>query len=331
MPIPDDRLALSKKRIKSVLRERLYATNRQLESKISESGPFNQRCDPHVITHALRELVASGEVAKIAHPVHQTAFYHLPEMLNKAKTRKLLTARQAVIDPLYSRYLQLAQHDSHLCGDALETVIRDGFSQVSSYLELGSKSQPLLSFGDKTLPGALDGTYMLSEKSLLLAVEAKNIREWIYPDAQQLWSLLNKANTISSPSCPVLPVLICRKIPYYAFAAFKQLGILGFEIHCQFFDPSLETELIDIKHKDGLGFHDIQTELSAPERLVRFLEKTIPDHGAEFAAKFLENKELISAVAPQLADKRLANSTRNTLWQAVKTRLALTKAMSHHE
>lgn len=331
MPIPVERLATCKKRIKSVLKDRYYATNRQLESKICESGPFNQRCDPHVVSQALREMVNSEELATIQHPQHNTKFYHLPEMLLKAKSRKILKARSEVIDPLYSRYLSFAQNDQRLCGDALETVMRDGFSQVPSFVELGSKQYPMMVFGELVLPGSLDGTFLLAEKKLLIAVETKNIREWIYPNSQELWSLVNKANTISSSSCPVLPVIICRKIPYYAYVAFKQLGILGFETHTQFFDPSIDDQLVDIKHKDGLGFHDIKTALVPPAGFVSFLEKTIPSYGPDYAARFLSHKSLLDQVAPQLALKNIHYSQRNALWLTVKVALGVEAAMSHHE
>lgn len=331
MPIPVDRLALAKKRIKSVLSDRLYATVRQLESKISEAGPTNQRCNPHVITQALREMRAAGEVLTSTHPEHNNIFFYLASSESKAKSRKALAARKAEVHALYSEYLPLAQNDPRVCGDALETVMRKAFATQPTYFEIGSRSHPELNFNGKTLPGALDGTFLLLEKKILIAVETKNLREWIYSDSEELWSLINKANTISSPACPVLPVIICRKIPYYAFAAFKQIGILGFEVHHQFFDPLVEDALINIRHKDGLGFHDIKTELIYPPKLLDFLSKTVPEHGPEYADRFLRNKPLLDKLAPQLAAKTTRGTYRHTLWQEVKNSLGINAAMDHHE
>lgn len=331
MPIPIERLALAKKRIKSVLLVRFYATTRQLESKISEGGPTPQRCDPHVISQALREMVADNEIKVVTHPVHNNRFFYLPELELKAKSRKALALRRKNIDELYSQYIQLAKSDSRICGDALETVVRNAFKDAQGFYEIGSKEHPVLTFGGRTISGALDGTYLLSGKQILIAVEAKNIREWIYPSSEELWSLIHKANTISSDSCRVLPVIICRKIPYYAFAAFKQIGLLGFEVHNQFFDPSVADCLTDIKHKDGLGFHDIKTELVYPPKLLSFLTETVNNYGAEYASKFLENKPLFDKCAPALSSNSVRGSYRTAIWNSIKNALNLTTSISDHE
>src|SRR3990167_9332346 len=109
MPIPVARLELSKKRIKSILTKSKYASKRQLESKISEAGTTPQRCDPHVVSQAIREMCSLGELVKTPHPTHSTTFYYLPELGRTAKLRKILKQRRKIIDQLYCEYLTLAQ------------------------------------------------------------------------------------------------------------------------------------------------------------------------------------------------------------------------------
>lgn len=330
MPIPSSRLGIAKKRIISVLEKRHYANIRQLESKISESGPFNQRCDPHVITQALNELSSAGLLSKRFHPQNGTVFYYLPVMDTKKKFQRVLEERAYLIDELYAQFLGLTQQYS-LCGEALETVVRSAFAGSEIFIELGSKASPLGAFNGRDIPGALDGTFIHQEKNFLVAVEAKNTREWIYPSSQEIWGLIHKANAISTTRFPVLPVLICRKIPFYAFIAFKQLGVLGYEIHSQFFDPSVADQLVDIKDKTRLGFHDVKTDLSPPSGLLKFLNQTIGEQGPDSVAKFLRHKPILDQVAPRLADKKLSNSDRAHYWQLVKAATGITAALEHHE
>ncbi len=330
MPIPVALLELGKQRIRNILRDRLYANARQLESKISEAGPTNKRCNPHVLTAALKDLTLSHEVSTENHPVDSCQFYYLTENARTKKNQKTLQARSNKINAIYSTYRSIAQ-DRRLVGDALETVFRTALKSIPDYFELGSKKNPLTIFGDKTLPGALDGTYLLGKKKLFLAVEAKNIREWIYPDRHELWSLINKANTISDDSNLVLPVLISRKIPYYARRAFKSLGVLGYEMHNQIFDPSVSNQLELIKHKDGLGFHDISTDLSPPEKLVSFLQETVFEYGENYAATFLENKDLFDTYAAEMADERIKGAYRKSRWSSVKTELGIYDNLDFYE
>ena len=49
-----DRELLAAKRLRNVLRVHGVATDRTLEQKISDAGPFDQRIDPHVLTDVRR-------------------------------------------------------------------------------------------------------------------------------------------------------------------------------------------------------------------------------------------------------------------------------------
>jgi hypothetical protein len=331
MPIPADRLALAKRRIKNVLNVRLSATTRQLESKIAESGPNPQRCDPHVISQAIREMRKDVELSVYTHPQLGNNFFHLSAQEKNNKSRKALSQRQEKLNGLYTDYIRLVKDDPKICGDALELVMRNSFKQAPMYFELGSKANPLLSYGDRKIPGALDGTFLLSQQGLLLAVETKNIREWIYPSAAELWALLNKANVISSASCPILPILICRKIPYYTRVAFKQLGVLGFEVHHQYFDPIAESRLEQIKHVDGFGFHDIKTDLTPPPKLISFLKETVVEHGKTYAEQFLKNKQLLDEFAPKLSLESTKSGERQESWKTIKRRLNIYTDLDLHE
>ena len=54
---PEQREALAEKRILRVLPKLIVANQRTLEQKISDAGPGDQRCDPHIITTVKNRLI----------------------------------------------------------------------------------------------------------------------------------------------------------------------------------------------------------------------------------------------------------------------------------
>lgn len=321
MPVPSNRIDLAKKRVVSNLTDRIYMNRRQLESKISEAGPFNQRCDPHVISIALSQLVGDGSIIK--EHTQSSDFYHLPVKRGVA-SKGFFEARKQKILTLYDAYKSLASGDSTICGDALETVVTKAIQNTNRYQEIGSKKNPQITFGNVTLPGSFDNLLLLpSPVASLICVEDKNIREWLYPASQELWSLINKASKLIGSATPPLPIIITRRIPYYSRKAFKALGILGFETRHQYFDPSVEDQLTEIKHKHGLGFFDIETKLEPPAGLIKFFDSTIPEQAHVYTQQFASNREIFNEYAPQLQNKRLSHHDRRNLWAEVKHHLDL--------
>jgi hypothetical protein len=68
LPTPsgyEDWVHLAEIRIINILRQRLAANIRQLEAKVSESGPPKKRSEPHILQAALKRLMARGKVKPI--------------------------------------------------------------------------------------------------------------------------------------------------------------------------------------------------------------------------------------------------------------------------
>jgi hypothetical protein len=61
----EQREALAEKRILSVLATLTVANQRTLEQKISDAGPGDQRCDPHIITTVRNRLIDQGVIRAI--------------------------------------------------------------------------------------------------------------------------------------------------------------------------------------------------------------------------------------------------------------------------
>lgn len=314
----DARIAIGKRRLKNILRDRLYANQRQLESKISEAGPDHQRVDPHLISVALKDLLAEGQISVQQGP-QGTKFFTLPTF-DAAHPDD--AARKILIDEVYSRFHAITKQRP-LCGDALETVIRGSFSDAGGYLEFGSRSNPVMNFGSIQLPGELDSVQLLSNPVLLIVVEAKNLREWIYPEKEEVWGLINKALLLVDAPMPVVPFFVARKIPYYSRLVFKELGVLGFEMRKQYFDPSVAADVVDFRDKDKMGFHDVLADLSPSATLSAYLSETMKAHGPTYAARFKRNAPILRRYSGQLADPNVRFGYRRNLYLAVLNELSL--------
>jgi len=309
----DARETLARKRIRNILSVRILASIKQLESKISESGPNDQRCDPHVISTVIRKM---NDVTTIEGP-GKTSFYvlkstYFPEF-DKADKERTDT-----VFKLYESYRQFTMNPD-LCGHALETVAWNTIRSADLYFPIGGMGKPVKSFDRIELPGAVD--FILSSKSsqFLVLGEAKNLREWIYPSSKELWEFIHKAVVFHQLGVNTVPVLIARKIHYSTRLLFKRIGILGVETHRQLFSPTIADQLIDIRHKDGLGFHDISTDLEPPPWLRNFFEKTLPKEAGNVSAQFKTVFPILEKHAENLSKTKL----RSAAWKAVALDLGL--------
>ena len=62
-----DRDAIARKRLFSVLASHGIATARTLEQKISDAGPSNQLIDPHILTEVRNSMVDKRDLTKTTH------------------------------------------------------------------------------------------------------------------------------------------------------------------------------------------------------------------------------------------------------------------------
>lgn len=313
------RVDLARRRLENILRDRILATEKQLESKISEAGPENQRCDPHVLSQALRELVKEQRISSLTGP-RDSKFFYLKSIYDPHNPKH--NERKEYLFSLYNQYREAAQHQPH-CGEILEQIIWNSVNASELYNPIGSLRHPVKDFGELTLPGELD--LILLEKNRMnsaVVIEAKNIREWIYPTSAELWQLISNAVAFADTGMDTLPVLVSRKIQYATRLLFKRIGILGLSTHSQFFAEDLADKLLEVQNKDGLGFHDIAFGYKKLPWLDNFLNSTIPKEGPKAQQVFSEQKELLREFAPKFLSKR---ANKFQIW----TELAQELGMSH--
>jgi len=311
----DDWVRVALHRIPRALRRGRYASMRQLEMKISEAGPGDQRANPIHLREALNALVENGDV-RPDHPpsprgVTLPTFY-MPRDFSGDRAEDV--ARRADVLALYGDFLRAARQDG---GKTLERAVYKaalGARRAGHYLHvLGSPDRPPdagVVLNDVPIGEALD--LILVSADGLCAVEDKNLREWLTPSSSEVWALIGKALRHDG-----LPVMICRKVTWDVFLLFKQVGGLAFPVHTQMFPADYAARLARAKHRHGLGFHDLRFGDDPPSDLVRFLERTVPRNLADKLALFRANADLLRqyAIDAELESDELPGDVRARLYR----------------
>jgi len=312
-----DWVELAKRRVLKVLRTRRFASNRQLEKKISEAGPGDMRPEPMKVSTAINELVAQGNL--LPYPTPALGRFFSPSNFGGAADE----SRRDEILRLTQEFHKLTRNPQ-ACGKALERVVHTAATQAGIYTVLGTPENPPaqgFAINGYVLERECDHILIPRDFSgAKLIVEDKNLREWLHPSAEEVWGVIGKALRIPH----ALPVVICRRMHYVGFPVFRRIGMLSWQVYKQFFSPAhvSEAELDPFRNRDLLGFADITTDLTPPDPLIHFLSSTIPANIAEFAERFESNRALLTEFAiTRRMDSNIPTPERNRLYREFLARL----------
>jgi hypothetical protein len=152
-------------------------------------------------------------------------------------------------------------------GQSLEIAIYKALLQTRKFEFFGSfpdlaehdgslpyfKEEPPGSVSGLTIPGKKHLDFLLLFERDRVGIEAKNIREWLYPQAPELKELLLKCCAIDA-----VPVLIARRIPFVTFRVLNACGVIVHQTYNQRFPESDVALAAKAKDKRLLGYHDIR-------------------------------------------------------------------------
>src|SRR2546428_4766288 len=215
---PEERLQLAKIRLRSILLKHVIATARTLEQKISDAGPFNQRIDPHVLTKARNQLVSEGKLTRLER--NRIPWYHLSDSTAAALNRRLRE-----LEPIH---MATQEHDFTLrAGQALEIAVLKGLRTQKRLTFFGNfpdldehddsqlyrKEEPPSSISGLSIRGGRKIDFLLVDGVHgALGLEVKNVREWIYPDRDEIKELIGKCCDMDA-----IPVLVSRMEGWWHF------------------------------------------------------------------------------------------------------------------
>jgi hypothetical protein len=293
------------KRLQSVLRSHAIANARILEQKISDAGPGPMRVNPHILTEARDRLILQNTLAM--RRALMPWYYLTSSPPDVVESRfKLLVALQ-----------KEAQAVSASVGQALEiAVVRALRAQTElvyfgDFIDLGvhedsrlyRKEEPPASLSGRRIPGRKQLDFLVHNAAGIYAgIEVKNVREWFYPDRDEIRELLLKCCALD-----VVPVLIARRVQFSAFSVLNPCGVILHQTFNQLYPNSTADLTVRLRDKHLLGFHDIRL-IDGPDassmhgRLAKFIGENLPQVLPEARAKFDEYKDLLSAYANEQYD-----------------------------
>jgi hypothetical protein len=292
-----DRTQIAWRRLTLVLGAQGVSVARTLEQKISDAGPASMRIDPHILTPVRNTMVAEGVIVRLFRG--GAPWFHLANT-----PPATVDARLRVLEPIYRRL-----HRGNLgerIGQALEIAIFRALSEQSALPHIGGFAD-LDAHDDKTLYRKIDPSPVINGRSLgeerldflvyhpeagTVGIEAKNIREWLYPDRAEIIETLAKCVTTNC-----VPVIIARRIHFSTFVVLSRCGVLMHQTYNQLMPASEAALALQARDKDLLGFHDIRLGNQPDGRLQRFISQNLPATLAEAREKFNAFKDLLEAYA----------------------------------
>ena len=293
-------LALAKARLRDVLSRRVVATARILEHDICDTG--GQPLEPYILGMARKTLVRDGDLVEIVGTNDDPSWFHLPDALETGVQARLATLRRvlrALSKPAVSdrrgQCLELAifralgaQSNAPYFGR-----FPDFDPSVSRRKNLYSKEEPPSHIGGRAIPGAgpLDFLY-LHRTAGFAGVEAKNIREWIYPGRDEIKELLVKCVALDC-----VPILVARRLPRATLDVLGAAGVILHQTRNQLYHLADEDLAVRAKRQDLLGFNDIQVGDEPDARLLSFIGTTLPEVLPDARTRFDKHKDLLAAYA----------------------------------
>lgn len=322
----------------SILDKRRITYSSHLEIKISEAGPNYMRAEPHIINTALKSLLAEGLIKtyELENKGDSTKLY-IPDNFGSAGD----ISRAKHFNEWRKLHSNIAQR-SEYCGHVLEKVIYDAVLETNKYHVLGSgpsynnegklfkaTNSEILTYQGNNIYKANKGSgfdlFLIHKGSNIpIGVEAKNIREWIYPASVEVWRTIARGCTLNC-----LPVLVARKISFIAKAGFfANFGMLGYDSNFQFFDNSVQRNTNykfkkNVMQKDHLGFADIKLikpKDRPPDYIINFFDNILDDNAEEYFYKFMQHKDILKkyAIDYEMAEDSLSQSKRFKLYGQFK-------------
>jgi hypothetical protein len=268
---------------------------RTLEQKISDAGPNNQRIDPHLLTVARNQLLESGKL-------HQLTRRNKPWFHLATADASELERRLTVLGPIHDRTstkdfgtrsgqtLEIAVFRALATQDAIPFL--GGFPDLESHDDstLYAKEEPPRLVSGRSLPGAMRLDFVIVDPvSGVGGIEVKNVREWIYPNREEISDLLRKCCCIHA-----VPILIARRIAYSTFSVLHTCGVLVHQTFNQLY-PVADNDLAEqVRDKNLLGYHDVRVGNLPDTRLTTFLHRNLPELMLSARVRFRRYHDLLS-------------------------------------
>lgn len=324
--------ALGAKAILALLSAEGAATQRGMEAKLADARypGTKSAIHPHHLTTARNRLLAAGAIERLQETTKGGSTVVTFMLADPSKAVLRIAARKRLLDARYRSWTRDGEWGAAPIPIALERVIHNSLVTAAphGYRLLRPDGGEVRQIAGQAVPGGpLDnavyytvlGPGGLPAGSLLMPIEAKNLRQWIYPRTQELYQLLDKAARLRGqhPQLPITPVLVCRRTHYDTALMAKQLGFHVISTWRQYVRPAVTTG-----SEGRRKFEEVNTELGynldlhegSIEPMVNHFTDVIPARCVEASdrwAQYVAHPDVPKLFARMRADT-ISNHDRHT-------------------
>ena len=315
--------------IQELITTEYSVTHMEIEAKISEKpGTFNH-LQPHILAQARKNLLRKSVIQRESRPTRGGRSVDTFSLTNSTASRRSVEKAAARKRTLTARYLQWASGTpgqglhTGIVGSSLENILHESIRASSPSLgyrlnnpDTGKTEQ----IYDMTFGGSLDNACVWHDDDhnavFQIVVEAKNLREWIYPWSPELYQLLSKSARLApfaeDAGQLIVPVLVCRRAHPTLFYMAKDLGFHVVDTTKQLINFGLvagsEEDRLVNEVRAELGMLDILDHDGKYERIVNQFVTTIPRRALEIGRTW---NDVGSKLQSHYLTLRAGNQVRN--------------------
>jgi hypothetical protein len=308
--------ALATTALRQLLERELAVVPIEVQARLAEApwGDLPHGINPHHLTKARQRLLGAGLIEAVEQATRGGLVVPVLALTAPEYRRTTFKRRAARKRLHYARWRSWGSGSGGRpnmigrAGEAVTYATLRAAAARSGYLLVQPDGGEIEHLFNRRIPGgSLDNAAHLTlldrfgvpTHTVTVLIEVKNIREWIYPHAKQLYTLLDKAAQIqiAHPARGFVPLLVCRRVHYTTFRMARDLGFFVAENRAQFVLPRAEVVPEQFEQvRQVLGLRDLQRSDGVHPPLLRRLNNAVLQVADRTAERFAQTAPALAVV-----------------------------------
>ena len=297
----DEYVALARAAIIELLDKEHAAAWLEVEAKITDAPwpSVGHRIDKHHLSTARIDLLRNGQIVDLSVGTRggrEVVIIHRADTARRQTAIARAASRKRILTARYLGWAQGTTSRPGVIGPAAERVVHESLKESATFRLVnpaGGQVSRLLGY---TLDGPLDHAVILTpinddelpETPVVVPIEVKNVRDWIYPSSQELYQLLDKAAKLQQhhPTLQIVPVLVCRRAHYTTYKMAKDLGFFIVQSRRQYIGAVDSERLAEVQAE--LGFLDLVEHRGSDPLVVHMFADVFSKRATEFSQRWMQ-------------------------------------------
>lgn len=296
----DEYVALARAAILELLDQEHAASWLEVEAKITDHPwpSVGFHIDKHHLSTARIDLLRTGQLVSRSVGTRggrEVIIVHRADTTRRQTAIERAASRKRILTARYLGWAQGTPSRPGVIGPAGERAVHESLKESATFRlvnPVGGQVSRLLGYA---LDGPLDHAVFLTpindddlpETPVVVPIEVKNIRDWIYPSSQELYQLLDKAAKLQQhqPTLHIAPVLVCRRAHYTTYKMAKDFGFFIVQARRQYISSVDLERLAEVQAE--LGFLDLVEHRGSDPVLVRMFANVFAKRASEFSQRWM--------------------------------------------